>query len=242
MSKNEILEKIKKVKMRPKSYFILRTIIFILGLVFAFLFTIFLASFIVFALRASGVWYFSAFGFRGLRLFFASFPWVLLIFAILLIVLLEVFARKFSLVYRKPLLYSILGIIMIVILIGFAVGHTSMHFQLFRRAQEGRLPIMGHMYKSDFVELPHNVCIGNVLNIVNEGFQVETQNGEILAVIVSSETCLSAEENIKKDDLLIIMGERKDSTIEAMGIRKIGKGSAAYIYRRGNIRPPVRMK
>ena len=244
MSKNKILEKIKKekVKMKPRSYFVLRTIVFVFGLIFAFLFAIFLASFIVFALRASGIWYFPAFGFRGLGMFLASFPWILLIFAILLIALLEVFARKFSLVYRKPLLYSVLGIIMIVILISFAVGQTSMHPQLFRSAQEGKLPIMGPMYKGGFVEPPQNACIGRVVDVNDDGFQVETVKGDSVGVIISSETYLPSDEKIEEGELIMIMGKRRDSNIEAFKIIKIKNNKEIYLHKGGNVKPYRKMK
>jgi hypothetical protein len=244
MSKNEILEKIKKgkVKMKPRSYFILRTIVFVLGLIFAFLFAIFLASFIVFTLRASGAWYFPAFGFRGLGLFLTSFPWVLLIFAILLIAVLEIFARKFSLVYRKPLLYSILGIVVIIVLIGFAVGQTSMHSQLFRSVQEGKLPIMGLMYKGNLMEPSHNACIGEVVEVTDSGFQVETVKGESVGVIVSSETYLPSDEKIEEGELIMIMGERENSIIKAFKVIKIKKGKEIYLHKGGNIRSYRKMK
>lgn len=244
MNKNKILEKIKKqgLKMRPKSYFIFRTILFVLGIVLAFLFTIFIISFIVFTLRASGIWYFPAFGFRGLGLFFGSFPWLLIIFAIILVILLEIFAKKFSLVYRKPLVYSILGIIVIVFLIGIIISQTSLHRGLFMSAQQGKLPVFGPLYRSHFIMPPHNAFIGTVSDISDNGFQIKIEDGEALRVIISSETHFPFSNDVKEDDLVIVMGERENSTIKAFGVRKIEDNKGIYLNRGGHMNRPMRMK
>jgi hypothetical protein len=244
MNKNNILERIKKgkVKMKPKSYFVFRTVLYVLGIIFAFLFAIFLISFIVFSLRVSGVGYFPAFGFRGLGLFLVSLPWLLVIFAIIFIVILEIFAKRFSLIYRKPLLYSILGVLVIVLLISIVVVQTPMHKGLFIGAQEGKLPVMGAIYKGRFVEPSRNACIGEVVEVADDGFQVETVKGESVGVIISPETYLPSDEKIEEGELIMIMGKKKKSTIKAFKIIKIKKGKEIYLHKRGNIRPYMQMK
>lgn len=244
MSKNKILEKIKKgkVEMKPKSHFVLKTIIYVLGIIFSFLFTIFLASFIIFSLKISGAWHFPAFGFRGLGVFLVAFPWLLLIFAIIFVVILEIFAKRFSVVYRKPLIYSILIIVIIVLLVSLVIGKTSMHSKLFRGAQEGRLPIMGPMYKGRFVDPLRNACIGEVIDVTDNGFEVKTVKGESIGVIISSETYLPSDEKIEEGELIMVMGERKNSTIKAFKIIKIKNSKEIYLHKGGNIRPYMKMK
>ena len=244
MSKNEILEKIKtgKVKMKPRSHFVFKTVLYVLGIIFAFLFAIFLISFIVFSLRVSGAWHFPAFGFRGLGLFLVSLPWLLVIFALILIVMLEIFAKKFSIVYKKPLLYSILGILVIVLLIGIVIAQTPMHGGLFRNVQEGKLPIMGPMYKGRFVEPSRNACIGEIVEVTDNGFRVETVKGESVGVIISPETYLPSDEKIEEGELIMIMGKRKNSTIKAFKIIKIKNSKEIYLHKGGNIRPHMQMK
>lgn len=230
MSKSKILEKIKKedVKIKSKSYFVFRTVIYVLILVFGFLFSIFFASFIVFSLRAKGALYLPGFGFRGWGLFLSSFPWLLVIFALILIIVLEIFAKKFSVVYKKPLIYSILVIIILILLMSFLIGQTSMHSKLFKSAQEGKLPIMGPMYKENFIKTPYNVFIGKVFDISDNGFQLEIKNGEILSVIISEARFLPSQ-GIKKNDSVMIMGDKEDSIIKAFGVKQI-KDNGASIY------------
>lgn len=237
MGKEEILEKIKEqtVKMKPKSHFVFKTIIYVLSFIFVFLFVIFLASFIVFSLRIRGVWHFSDFGFRGLGLFFSSFPWLLLIFAIIFIAILEIFAKKFSLVYKKPLLYSILGIVTVVFIFSFIIGCTSMHPQLFRSVQEGRLPIMGPMYRGQFMEPPRNVFIGRVTELTDNGFKLETKQGENLEVIIPSKIKSSFNGSIEKDDIIVVMGERENSFIRAFGVHEAPENEDIYFPRGGRM-------
>jgi len=245
MNKHKILEKIKnkEVKMRPKSYFVLRTTLYILGIILTFLFAIFLASFIVFSLQISGASQFPALGLRGLIPFLVAFPWVLVIFALIFIIILQIFAKKFSVVYKKPLLYSILGIIVFVLLVSFAIANTPFHRTLFRSAQEGKLPIMGPMYKGRFVDPSHNMCIGEVVEVADDGFQVETVKGESVGIIISSETYLPSDGKIEKGELIMIMGERKDSIINAFKVIKIKDNKEIYLLQRGgHIKGYMKMK
>lgn len=235
MDKNKILEKIKnkEVKMRPKFYFVLRTTLYILGIILTFLFAIFLASFIVFSLQISGASQFPALGLRGLIPFLVAFPWALVIFALIFIMILEIFAKKFSVVYKKPLLYSVLGIIAFVLLVSFVIANTPFHRSLFRSAQEGRLPIVGPMYKGRFVDPSHNMCIGEVVEVADDGFQVETVKGESVGIIISPETYLPSDEKIEKGELIMIMGKREDSTIKAFKVIRVKDNKEIYLPQRG---------
>ena len=217
----KILKKIKKgkIKMKSKSYFVFRTALFVIGVILVFIFIIFLISFIIFILRTSGVGHFPAFGFRGLRIFLVSFPWLLMILAVIFILILEVFARRFSIVYRKPLLYSALGIVVIALLLGLVIAQTPMHKRLFQSAQEGKLPVFGPFYKGYHMRVPDNVYFGEVSSITDDGFEIETKQGESLSVIISSKTRLPFNEDIQEGDSAVVIGERDNSTIKAFGVR-----------------------
>ena len=214
MSKNKILEKIKKgrIKMKPKSYFVFRTILFAIGIILAFIFTVFIIGFILFNLRVSGAWHFPAFGFPGLGLFFVSLPWLLIVLAIIFILILEIFAKKFSIVYKKPLLYSVIGIRIIVLILGIFIAQTPMHKGLFDRARQGKMP---------FMRPPHNAYIGNVENIIDNGFEIKTKEGENFRIIISSKTHFPFGNKIEQGESVMIMGKKQGSSVEAFGIRRI---------------------
>jgi len=223
---NKILEKIKKgkVEMKPKSYFVLRTLIYILGIIVSFIFAIFFIGFIVFILRVSGIIHFPGFGFRGLGVFLASFPWFVFLFVIIPLIILGILSKKFSLIYKNPLLYSILGILIILLLIGVIFDKTPMHQKFFKGVEKTKI---GSFYKKSFIKSSYDVFIGNVVEITDNGFKIETKQEEILEIIIYSKTDIPV--NVQKNDLVKVMGNKTDSIIKAFGVRKIiNNGASVY--------------
>ena len=210
-----------QIKMRPKTYFILKGALIIFSVFLVAFFTLYLTSFILFALRASGVWYLHGFGFYGLRTSFVLLPWLLVVIAIVLFIVLETLVRHFSFAYHRPILYSILGIIVFTLLGSFMIDKAQFHPCLFQKAQERRLPVMGKFYRDLGIEKDRDVCRGIVLEAVNNNFQIKTPRGKILNINIDSETQFPDGTDIRKNDVIIVLGERNDSEIQAVGIRKI---------------------
>ena len=231
---NKVLDKIKsgEVKMRPKIYFVFRTILLVLGVLVSILSLIYLASFIIFSLRASGILFLPKFGFPGIGIFLNSLPWILILIVVILIIVLEIFTKRFTFVYRRPILYSLLIIVFIVILGSFIIDRTPFHAGLFWRAQEGRLPAIGSVYRDIGVPKADNVHRGIVSETLEDGFAIETPRGELLVIVITSETRFLPEADIEEGDIVVIMGDKDNSTIEAFGIRKIKEGFDIFPQRR----------
>jgi len=123
--------------MKPKIYFALKTFLIILSAIIGFLFVLYLTSFVLFSVRAV----------RGLVPTLIALPWLLVFLSVILIIVLEILTRHFSFVYRRPILYVVLGIIILVLLGSFIINKTRMHPVLFDRAEKHRLPIMGPLYR-----------------------------------------------------------------------------------------------
>ena len=219
----KVLGKIKndQIKMRPRARFVLKSVLIILGIFLIFFFTLYLISFIFFALRASGVWYLSGFGFYGFRASLVLLPWLLILIATVLLIILEILVKHFSFVYHRPILYSILGVVIFALLGSFIIDKAQFHSCLFQKAQEERLPVMGKFYRDLGIEKDHNVCRGIILETTENGFQVKTPRGKVLNVNITSETQFPDGADIKKEDVVIILGERNDREIQAIGIRKV---------------------
>lgn len=234
-----LIDKIKKgeIKMRPKWHFVLKTLLIILSIIAASLFILYLTSFIFFTLRLSGVWYLPKFGFRGMGPLFFSLPWFLLLSAALLIVVLEILVRRFSFVYRRPILYTVLGVILLVLLGGFLINKTSMHPALFQRADRGRLPIMGSMYRGYGMPDLEDVHRGIVSEITDEGFVFQSQDNRLFTVITSGSR-FSREQEIQKDNAVIVLGKAEDGVIKAAGVRVIDDDFRSFM-RNGAPRMPM---
>jgi len=219
----KVLNKIKsgQINMKPKAYFVLKTVLFVLGVITVALFILYLISFIAFSLRASGVMFLPGFGFRGVGIFLTSMPWLLILVAVLLIVVLEILVKHFAFSYRRPILYSIIAIIVLVFLGSFIINKTQFHPDLFQRAREGRLPLAGEFYRDFGVPKFQNVHRGVVSEVIDNGFRIETPNKEILEVIVDSETRFPFGTGIKESDTVVVLGERNNGTVQASGVSKI---------------------
>ena len=215
-----VFEKIEKkdVVMKPRSYFILKSILYILGTLLVLIFSVFLTSFIFFVLRLNGSSLLPGFGFAGMRIFFASFPWFLLFTAILFIGVFELFVKKFSFSYRKPILYSVLGAIILVFTLGFIMA--PFHGKIFNQAEKGKLPLAGFLYRG-YGNLKFNgAYIGKVFEILPNGFQIKTKDNNDFFVAVSSITRFPFNGKIEKGDIVIVIGKLEGEAIKAFGVRK----------------------
>lgn len=221
--KERILEKIKqgKVKMRPKIYFVFKTILIIFG-IFLFLgLSLFLLSFIHFHLRISGLWYLPRFGLGGLAIYFKSLPWLLILVFIVLILLLEVLSRKFSIVWKKPLLYSFLAIFAILIIGTFILDKTSVHPRLLFETQRGKIPPLAPLYREIGLPEFRDFHRGIVERVGEKEFLLKKVDGKELKVSFPKEIKFPLELEIKEGDSVVIMGKKEDSKIKAIKIRKV---------------------
>ena len=220
---DKIFNKIKKeqIKMRPKIYFILRAILVALMTILVAFFILFLVSFILFNLRASGAWFVPRFGFGAMGIFIKSLPWLFILIALILIVVLEILVKRFSFAYRRPILYSVLAIIIFALLGSFAISRTHLHPDFFWKAQERRLPMMGGFYRGFGMPKLGKVHYGIVTDMTDNGFYLETSQGEILTVLATSTIRSPMGPNIKKDDRVVVLGKQDDGTVQSFGVRRI---------------------
>ena len=223
----KVLDKVEsdQIKMRPKIYFILRIVLVALITLFVALFVLYLVSFIIFNLRASGVWFLPGFGFPAMGIFFISLPWFLILIALILIVVLELLVKHFRFTYCRPILYSISGIIIFTLLGSFAISKTHLHPDLFWKAREGKLSVVGGFYRGFAASKLSDVHCGMVSDTTDNSFSLETAKGEILTIVISSTTrcqlgCQLGKE-IKKNDEVVVLGKRDNGTVEAFGVRKV---------------------
>lgn len=219
----ELLNKIKKgeLKKRSRFYFVFKGFTYGLGLILVIIFSVMIGSFIIFSLRATGALFLPRFGFLGLKIFLFSFPWFLGLIVLILVLLIGWLVKKSPIVYRKPLLYSILAILILVLFSSFMFEKTRFHTALFKKAQDYKLPVIGSAYRGCCLKQIKNTYIGEVTELAENGFYFKTRRGQEFDVIFSKNTHFPFGRDIKVGDLLIVMGERQNSKILASGVRKI---------------------
>lgn len=219
----ELLELIKRgeVKMRPKVYFALKATLYILAVIILSATLLYIVSFIIFSLKASGVWLLPGFGVRGFGALLMSLPWILILAVLSLIIILEVLAKHFAFVYRQPILYSLLVVMGLVLFGSFIVGQTKVHLGLYERARDNRLPFMGEMYRGLCMPEPRGWSRVTVLEIKENSFLGEKRGSKQVLVIITDETKLILPKPFAAGDILLIMGEQEGDTIKAWAIRKV---------------------
>lgn len=221
--KKKILNQIKKgeVKMHSRAHFLLRSAFVFFGLVLAVFALIYLVSFIFYFLKQSGTFYLSGFGPRGLFLFLGSFPWMLAILVLFLLVIIEVLSRRYSFSYKTPVLYFILITLLIIVGGSFLVSETGLHPRLQKLSQEKRLCGFGTFYRSRGRSKHSNRVMGKVLEITEDGFYLQDSQDNEFKVVISDKTRVIPDADFEKEDLIMVLGEKENNKIYAFGIRKV---------------------
>ena len=219
--KEKVLERIKKgeVKMRPKIYFLLKTILVTFALLALLFLVLFLISFISFYLRLTGLWYLPIFHPKFFWLYLKFLPWLLIIFCLILILIVEILAKRFSFVWRKPIIYSLLAIILFALIGGLLFEKTGLHSHFFFQTKEGRMPLMAPVYRQFGRPPVSDLNRGIVEEITEKGFKMRIFGNQLLEVNFANNNISFPE--IKEGDSVVVVGKKEDGTIKAFGVKKI---------------------
>ena len=221
--KQGISDRIKKgeLNMKPRIYFLLMDIFSYGAVILAVFFSVFFVSFILFTLKISGFWFLLRFGLLGFKIFIFSFPWLIFLAGLLSLLFIAFIVRNFEFSWKNPLLYTVLAILVLVLISGVATAKTSLHQRLFEKAGQNRLPLVGNLYRRYGLIQPKNTHMGKVLQKMEHTIQIESQDGQEIIITIPENGKLEYEKDIEEDDLIMIIGERKDKTIKAVNIRRI---------------------
>lgn len=221
--KDKILSAIrsKEINQKPRAYFLTRNLLVIAGLVFSFLTLVFLISFTLFSLGVSGAWFLPVFGFRGWRILLTSLPWFIIGLSIILIIITEGLAKNYAPIYKKPILVSVIVIIVFALLSSFALYATPMHQRLFTYTRERSTFLVQPFYHQYGMMRPDDFTPGVITLFIGNDFRILTPINESLLVITNSQTLYPRGQELLIGDWIIVIGEKEDGTIVAEGIRKI---------------------
>jgi hypothetical protein len=207
--------------MRPRWHFLLLSTLTALGAVIAFLALLFAVSLVVFFLRESGTLYLPALGSRGWWDLFRSLPLSILVLLLLFVVVLEVLVRRYAFVYKKPLLTSVLFIIVLVLVGGYGIARTPLHGRLVMLARHDRLPPpLDSLYRPPFTMHTEDVYPGTIVALLEKGFVIADRGSGTTTIYVSERTRLPEGKDFIVGDRVVVIGDGGASgTVEAFGIR-----------------------
>ena len=172
-----------EAKIRPRWRFILQTVGLVVSIFAAVLILLYLASFIIFILRETGVWFAPTFGAPGWYSFFSSLPWILILILILFMVLLALLIKRYPVVYERPSMYLFMGVILIVILGGLLIAATPFHKKLFEASRAGGLPVLGNFYRGYGMHGPDDIHRGVIIATTTNGVIIKDENGQTSTVL-----------------------------------------------------------
>lgn len=217
-----ILTKIKagNVAMKPRWHFVLMTVLTGLGALMAGLLLIYIVSFVGYIVRLSGATTVSTFGSGGLVALLLSVPWLLIALALIFVVVLEILVQRFSFGYQKPLLYSVLGVIILTSLGSYVVLKTPLHQSVLQLAHQGGVPVVGPLYRSYEEKRLKDVTVGVVQRITSDQFEFVDRTGALLTVTFTAETRGLSDFALATGSAVVVLGERADGQIIARGVRE----------------------
>jgi hypothetical protein len=214
---DEIINTIKsgEAKMHSRAYFAAQAALVVLGAVLLFLLILFLATFIVFAMQEDGGFFAINFGPVGWGVFFTSFPWIMLLLSLALVLILWILLRRYSLVYHQPFLYVLLVLIVTISLSYLFIPASSIHGGIYRYLSRNPIPLVSGVY--DFETTPvSDVYRGQVVTISTSSFILANDFGRTSTVLVSPGN------NINPGSYVIVFGHRvATATIQASGMETI---------------------
>lgn len=116
--KENILNQIenKKIKPKPKWLFVFKALGATAGLTFIFFFAFYLLAFLGFVMSERDWIQESTYSLSGLYFLFNTLPLAMIFLAIFMIIVAAITAYKYGLSYKKPFIYTFLGIITVLIL------------------------------------------------------------------------------------------------------------------------------
>ncbi|MFA5173270.1 MAG: hypothetical protein WC435_02655 [Candidatus Paceibacterota bacterium] len=221
---DEILGKIKRgeVKMLPKSYFLMKSILYAAVSVFAIVFATFFAALVFYILKINGFLSLPQFGLKGLRDFVLSLPVFLLATAILFIVAATMFLSEYPATYRRPLIYSV-GSLLIILSLGllFITKAVSFRRVVYNEIESGEVPVISSFYDYIKETNPRNVLKGRVENVYSNSFLMDVGDGEEVRVVYGPQTSVYSEGGIRSGDYVIVHGRRNGNSIGAFVVERV---------------------
>lgn len=220
--KDNIIKKITQgeVTMQPRWHFVLRTLLFVALLCIVATLAMYFLSFAVFALQKTGVLFAPGFGFRGIGFFLWSSPWFLISLTGIFLLLLYILIKHFSFSYKRPLLYSMLAVILFVICTASLIHHFAMHDRFLSFTERNNLPGFTPLYHR-FEKRPEGMIAGTVTQIQDTGFVVITDTKEVLTIVVTQDTKVPPQVEFKEGDMVFVFGDRHEDVLTAFGIKPV---------------------
>lgn len=208
-----------KIKQTSRAYFMFRLGLFVMAVIVLALLVIYIASLVFFGLRSSGAWFAPGFGMSATRSALLVVPWVLVGCVAIAVVLLELLVKHFGFAYRRPAVYSVAGIVALILIAGYTLALTPLHRSLYRQAHGPKPPFWSAMYRGFDAGPGQPLHAGFVNALEEQGFLLNAREGVDFRVHMSPETRLPVEHELREGDFVLVFGPMRDDIIWAEGVQ-----------------------
>jgi len=212
----KVMEQIKKekVKMRPRVYFLVGSVLLGVGLAGAIIGAILFFNLAFFRMRIHGPFSFLMFGEFGFRPFLATFPWLPLFMSLAAILAGIILLKHYDISYKKSFLVLAIALAVLVLTMGFVLDKIGLNERLERA---GPLP---PFYPSNFTN--QDWVMGEIIEIKEEELVITTPRGEEVRIFRQEETLLPFGGDFKVGERIRAVGEWQGEVFVAKGIGKGG--------------------
>jgi hypothetical protein len=219
---DEVIKTIKsgEAKMHSRAYFAVQATLAVIGAVVLFFLILFFATFIIFALQQNGGIFATNFGPGGWGVFLQSLPWTLLLLSFVLVLILWILLRRYSVVYHQPFLYVLLILIVVISLTCIFVSAGAIHGGIYRYVSRNQIPVMTGVYEFETAPMS-GIYRGQVIVLATSSFIIGNTLGQTSTVFVAPAASSDLSE-LTPGDYVIIFGHGiATATIEASGLEEI---------------------
>ena len=226
-----IIKKIKagELSMQPRWHFVLRTALMLFGVFLIALAAVYLFSFVLFILHKSGLWLAPQFGVRGVMLLVVGSPWLILSLLGMFLLVLYVLVSHYSFSYRKPLVYSMIGVVLFVIVVSSVIQYFGVHERMQTFVEQRGVPGLSSLYRGQGERRPDGVVVGTIIEIADDTFILTTDRDEQITVRLTGRTKVQPTLRLQVGSEVLVFGDRNGTTVEAFGLKSASDGQ----FRRG---------
>lgn len=212
-SPKDIMEQIKsrKIKMRPKSYFIIGSILLGGSLATTFLLALLFLAASTFHIRTTHPISFLRYGHRGSLAFIQLFPWQLIILSIIGIWGGLYLLKKYDISYKKSFFGTSLVFIGVLLSCAIFIDNVGINDRL--KSTRNFAPI----YKQNLIN--QNTIMGEIVAIEDDSLTIKNpRNDEQINVSLDENTIFPRGETLNLGDHVGIVGDTEDEVFVAKGI------------------------
>lgn len=221
--KNNVIHKIKagEVQMVPRWQFALKALLLALSVIIVGMLAVYFLSFVLFVFHETGVWFAPGFGLAGLLFFILASPWILILLVGIFLLILYFLVTHYSFSYRKPLVYSLMGVVLFVIAASSFIQYTTIHARINAFAERHEVPGLAPLYRGVTKDRPGSLVVGTIAAIDQAEIRLTTEQRGVVEIVLSSHTKLPPHKPLAVGDAVMVFGNFEGDDLIAFGVRYV---------------------